>query len=174
MLEFLFILSSSMQHIVIGVAITGILMNLTAVYVLSTRKTMKNTFNALLVSLYCIDTIFLSTYVYLSLSLSYMKFHHPIKTIFSRFIKLLYSAAFKCSIFLTVGTSHERYIAMQHPIIHSAYLSSERSRQLRVLKYLVPITVSAIVLVIPEYMELEFVWKLENSSGIQEMNPNKR
>ena len=169
MVEFLFILSLIMQHAVVVIAIIGVLMNSTAMYVLCTRKTMKNTFNTLLISLYCCDTLFLCTYVYLSLTLSYMKTPYWIQTILSRFVKLIYSATFKCSIFLTVATSHERFIAMHHPIIHSAYMSSERSRQIRLLKYLIPITASAIILIIPEYMESEFVWKLKNSSRIQEM-----
>ena len=174
MVEFLYILSTSMQHIVIGVAVAGVLMNLTGVYILSTRKSMKNTFNQLLVSLYCMDSLFLAAYVYLSLSLSYMKVQSAITTIISRCTKLFYSFAFKCSIFLTVGTSHERYIAMQHPIIHSIDTSTRRHRRLRLIKYILPITISAIILSVPEYMDLEFVWKKNDASNITKTFSNER
>ena len=81
MVEFLFHLSSSMQHIVIGIAIVGIMLNLTGVYILSSRKSMKNTFNQLLVTLYCVDSLFLCAYVYLSVSLTYIKSQHMSNTI---------------------------------------------------------------------------------------------
>ena len=174
MVEFLYILSTSMQHIVIFVAVAGVLMNLTGVYILSTRKSMKNTFNQLLVSLYCMDSLFLAAYVYLSLSLSYMKVQSAIITIISRCTKLFYSFAFKCSIFLTVGTSHERYIAMQQPIIHSIDMSTERHRRLRLIKYILPITISSIVLSVPEYMEFEFIWKTNDASNTTKTFSNER
>ena len=174
MVEFLYLLSTSMQHIVICVAFAGVLMNLTGVYILSTRKSMKNTFNQLLVSLYCMDSLFLAAYVYLSLSLSYMKVQTAITTIISRCTKLFYSFAFKCSIFLTVGTSHERYIAMQHPIIHSIDMSTRRHQRLRLIKYILPITISSLILSVPEYMEFEFVWKAKDASNITKTFTNER
>ena len=173
-IEFLYILSTSMQHILIGVAVTGVLMNLTGVYILSSRKSMKNTFNQLLVSLYCMDSLFLVAYVYLSLSLSYMKVLNTLTTIISRCTKLFYSFAFKCSIFLTVTTSHERYIAMQHPLIHSVDMSTGRHRRLRLIKYILPITISAIILSVPEYMEFEFVWKMNDTSNVNKTFSNER
>ena len=159
MVEFLFHLSSSMQHIVIGIAIVGIMLNLTGVYILSSRKSMKNTFNQLLVTLYCVDSLFLCAYVYLSVSLTYIKSQHMSNTIVSRFTKLFYSFAFKCSIFLTVATSHERYTAMLHPVIHFADMSTGSNQRLRLMKYLIPIIVVASVLNVPEYLEFEFVWE---------------
>ena len=163
-IEFLFKLSSSMQHIVIGLSITGVIMNLSGVYILSTRKSMKNTFNQLMVSLYCIDSLFLVAYAYLSLTLSYIKVQHPAVAIISRFIKLFYSFAFNCSIFLTVAISHERYIAMQYPLIHSAIMSTGQNRRLRLLKYILLITIFALILIVPEYLEFEFIWTLDHAS----------
>ena len=95
MVKFLFHFSSSMQHTVIGIAIVGIILNLTGVYILSSRKSMKNTFNQLLVTLYCIDSLFLCAYVYLSLSLTYIKSQHLSNTIASRFVKLFYSITYQ-------------------------------------------------------------------------------
>ena len=174
MVEFLFILSTTMQHIIIVLAILGVLLNVVAVYVLSTKESMKNTFNSLLISLYCIDSMFLLTYGYLSIDLGYSVIDNTIKAIFSRFIKLLYSVAFKASIFMTVGISHERYIAMRHPLRHRALMTSGKARRIRFLKYLIPIIVTAIILVIPEYMEFEFVWELKNETTTQGLHHNYR
>ena len=174
MVEFLYMFSTSMQHIVIGVAIAGILMNLIGVYILSSRQSMKNTFNKLLISLYCTDSLFLVAYIYLSLTLSYIKVQSSVITIISRCTKLFYSFAFKCSIFFTVGTAHERYIAMQHPITHSIDMSTGRHRRLRLIKYILPITISAIILSIPEYMEFEFFWKSNDTSSIGSHLSNAR
>ena len=168
MVKFLFHFSSSMQHTVIGIAIVGIILNLTGVYILSSRKSMKNTFNQLLVTLYCIDSLFLCAYVYLSVSLTYIKSQQLSNTIASRFVKLFYSFAFKCSVFLTVATSHERYIAMLKPVVHFASASTGSNQRLRLMKYLIPIITVAAILNIPEYLELEFVW--EESSNAQRNN----
>ena len=172
--EFLFLFSSSMQYIVISVAITGVIMNVTGVYILSSRKSMKNTFNLLMVTLFSIDSLFLLAYVYISLTLGLIKVNHPIHVIVSKCIKLFYSFAFNCSIFLTVGISHERFIAMHHPAIHSADMSTGRNQALRLLKYLFPITVTAVFLCVPEYLESEFVINSIASSNLQNTSLNSR
>ena len=159
MVKFLFHFSTYMQHIVIVVAIFGIILNLTGIYILSSRQSMKNTFNQLLVTLYCVDSLFLCAYVYISLSLTYFQSQHISFIIASRFIKLFYSFVNKCSIFLTVAISHERYIAMLHPALHFAYMSTLRNQRTRLMKYLIPIITVAAILNVPEYLELEFVWK---------------
>ena len=137
-------------------------MNAMAVYILSTTKSMKNVFNSLLICLYCFDTTFLISHIYLIFDLKYNRTQRTITTILSRFIKLLYSVAFKASIFMTVGMSHERFIAMRHPLVHHALMSSTKSRRLRFMKYFVPIIIVACLLVVPEYMDLELVWELKN------------
>ena len=167
MVKFLFHFSTYMQHIVIAVAILGTILNLTGIYILSSRQSMKNTFNQLLVTLYCIDSLFLCAYVYLSLSLTYIKSQHISVIITSRFIKLFYSFAFKCSIFLTVAISHERYVAMLHPSLHFSYMSTLSNQRKRLMKYLIPIMTVAAILNVPEYLEHEFVWK---ESSIEERN----
>ena len=173
MVKFLFHFSTYMQHIVIAIAIVGIILNLTGVYILSTRKSMKNTFNQLLVTLYCVDSLFLGAYVYLSLSLTYIKSQHMIHSITSRFIKLFYSFAFKCSIFLTVATSHERYVAMLHPVVHFSYMSTRSNQKLRLMRYLIPIIAVASILNVPEYLELEFVWKKSSNAETNYTSNNR-
>ena len=167
MVEFLFHLSSAMHYVVITIAVFGILLNVSGAYILASRKSMKNTFNRLLISLYSIDSLFLSAYIYINLTLTYVKSQHPIYTILSKFVKLFYSFAFKCSIFVTVGTAHERYIAMLYPATHIANISNGRNLCIRLLKYLIPIILASIILIIPEYLENELIWELRNSSDTQ-------
>ena len=167
MVEFLFHLSSIMHYVVITIAVFGILLNVTGAYILASRKSMKNTFNRLLISLYSIDSLFLSAYIYINLTLTYVKSQHPIYTILSKFVKLFYSFAFKCSIFVTVGTAHERYIAMLYPATHFGNISSGRNLCIRLLKYLIPISLASMILIIPEYLENELIWELRNSSDTQ-------
>ena len=164
--EFLYILSSIMQYVLIIIPVLGILMNATGIYILSTTDSMKNTFNFLLVCLYCFDSIFLVSHIFVCLNLKYNMPHGNTSIILSRFVKLLYSAAFNASIYLTVGISHERYIAMRHPLKHHQLMESKKSRQLQFLKYFLPIILVSFTLVVPEFLDVEFVWKLTNSSVI--------
>ena len=167
MVEVLFYLSSTMHYVVITIAVFGILLNAIGAYILTSRKSMKNTFNRLLISLYSIDSLFLSAYIYINLTLTYVKSQHPIFTILSKFVKIFYSFAFKCSIFVTVGTAHERYIAMLYPATHVGNISSGRNLCIRLLKYLIPISLASMILIIPEYLENELIWELRNSSNTQ-------
>ena len=168
MITFLFYFSSSMHYVVITVAVAGISLNLIGAYILSSRKSMKNTFNRLLISLYYIDSLFLVAYIYLNLTLTHIKSQYPINTILSKWIKIFYSFAFKCSIFLTVGISHERYIAMQYPSIKIDEVGAGRQLRKRLLTYILPIIATSIILVTPEYLENEIFWVLRNASNAEQ------
>ena len=161
MIRFLFLLSASMFYILIAASVIGIILNLTGVYILCSRKTMKNTFNQLLVSLYCVDSLFLTSYIYLSLTFTHIT---TITAILSRGVKIFYSFAFKCSIFLTVGTAHERYTAMRFPSINICDMNTVRRLRIRLIKYIIPIMICAMTLTMPEYLENEIIWVLKNSS----------
>ena len=163
--EFLYIFSSTLHYIITIVSVFGILMNATGIYILSITKSMKNTFHFLLIGLYCYDTSFLISHIFLNINLKYNRSHGILLKIGTRFIKLLYSAAFNASIFMIVAISHERFIAMRYPLVHHQLMESKRNRRFHFLKYFLPILVLSIFLVIPEYMKFEFVWELENATG---------
>ena len=163
--EFLYIFSSTLHYIITIVSVFGILMNATGIYILSITKSMKNTFHFLLIGLYCYDTSFLISHIFLNINLKYNRYHGILLKIGTRFIKLLYSAAFNASIFMIVAISHERFIAMRYPLVHHQLMESKRNRRFHFLKYFLPILVLSIFLVIPEYMKFEFVWELENATG---------
>ena len=165
-IQFLYIFTTTFQYILIIISVIGILINTTGIYILSTTKSMKNTFNFLLVTLYSFDNIFLVSHIFLCLVLKYNRSPGSISIVMSRFVKLLYSAAFNASTLFIVGISHERYIAMRHPLIHHQLMESNRNRQLHFIKYLVPIIIVSFVLVVPEYLDLEFVWAPQNASNM--------
>ena len=153
--------SSAMTQITITIAVVGTLLNLIGVYILSSYKSMKDTFNRLLISLYCIDSLFLGLHIYLNITSFEYETYNPINAILSKWIRIVYSFLFKCSIFLTVGVSHERYRAMRSVQIGKGILGN------RFLKYLVPVLVISAILITPEYLETEMVWELTNSSSTE-------
>ena len=175
MVKFMYIFSSTFQCIIIITSIIGVVFNATGIYILSTTNSMKNTFNFLLVSLYCFDSLFLASHLFMCLNLKYNKYHGNISIVLSRFVKLLYSVAFNASIFLIVGISHERYIAMRHPLMHHQLMESKKSRRLHFFKYFLPIIFVSVVLVVPEYLDVELVWKLKTISELWGHSlPNQR
>ena len=59
------------------------------------------------------------------------------------------------SIFLTVAISHERYIAIQKPIIHRQLMKSSKSRWLLLMKYIIPIIIASILINVPHFLKCE-------------------
>ena len=153
--------SSAMTQITITIAVVGTLLNLIGVYILSSYKSMKDTFNSLLISLYCIDSLFLVLHIYLNVTSMDDETYHPTNVVLSKWIGIVYSFLFKCSIFLTVAVSHERYSAMKSVQIGKGVLGN------RFLKHLVPVLVISVILITPEYLETEIVWELTNSSSTE-------
>ena len=160
-IEFLSYFSSAMLYIIITIAVVGTLLNLIGVYILSSYKSMKDTFNRLLISLYCTDSLFLVFHIYLNVTSIDDKTYHPTDVVLSKWIRMVYSFLFKCSIFLTVGVSHERYSAMRSVQIGKGILGN------RFLRYVVPVLVISVILITPEYLETEMVWELRNSSSTE-------
>ena len=158
-IEFLSYFSSAMLYITITIAVVGTLLNLIGVYILSSYKSMKDTFNRLLISLYCIDSFFLVIHIYLNVTSMDDETYHPDYVVLSKWIRMVYRFLFKCSIFLTVGVSHERYSAMRSVQIGKGILGN------RFQRYLVPVLAISVILSIPEYLETEMVWELGNSSS---------
>ena len=173
---FLHIFSSTMYYLLVLISAVGILFNIIAMHILFTTKSMKNTFNFLLIALYSFDTTFLGSHLFLSLSLRYQRLRSSVFAVLTRVVKLIYSGAFNASILMTVGLSHERYIAMKYPLVHHQLMDSKRSRQLRFIKYLLPIIFTSCALVIPEFLDVELVWESKNMSQplSQGINENKR
>ena len=160
-IEFQSYFSPAMLHITVTIAVVGTLLNLIGVYILSSYRSMKDTFNRLLISLYCIDSFFLVIHIYLNVTTIDDETYHPENVVLSIWIRMVYSFLFKCSIFLTVGVSHERYSAMRSVQIGKGILGN------RFPKYLVPVLVISVILNIPEYLETEMVWELGKSSGTE-------
>ena len=96
---------------ILSVSVIGVILNLLAIIVLTTRKSMQNLFNHLLISLFCADIVFLfvniinSTFDVLIIS-DYLYLR-----MFPKFIYPCYWMTMTLSILLTVAISHERYNA---------------------------------------------------------------
>ena len=160
-IEFQSYFSPAMLHITVTIAVVGTLLNLIGVYIMASYRSMKDTFNRLLISLYCIDSFFLVIHIYLNVTTIDDDTYHPENLVLSIWIRMVYSFLFKCSIFLTVGVSHERYSAMRSVQIGNGILGNH------FLKYLVPVLAISVILNIPEYLETEMVWELGKSSGTE-------
>jgi hypothetical protein len=76
----------------------------------------------------------------------------------------VYYVTLTLSIFFTVAISHERYIAIQYPIVHRQKMKSAKTRRINLLKYIIFIIFVAVVFHVPKLFELELVWK--NSTGV--------
>ena len=128
--------------LVVCLSVVGLILNILAIVTLSTRKSMQNMFNYLLVSLLCADSAFLllnitkSTLDHLILS-DYLYFK-----LFPYLIYPMHWVTMTSSILLTVAISHERYIAIRQPIIHRQQMRSAKSRRLRLIKYILPTILS--------------------------------
>ena len=139
----------------------GLLMNLTAIIVLIKNKSLHNTFNYLLISLFIFD----STYIFTTISNnSFMKqfgmatrayiivypyLMHPLKHI-----------SFTSSIFMTVMISYHRYLSITNPIQH--YMGKKNTESRRVLIYILSVVLASIIFNIPKFMEAEIEWESLN------------
>ena len=152
-------------EIIVGfiVGVLGIGFNLLAIVVLICMKSKQNIFNYLLIYLLCADIGFLLNRVV------YIALHHFITSdrwinqLMPNFIHPMYYIMLTLSIFFTVAISHERFIAIQYPIIHNQKMKSAKSRRISLLVYIVFIILVTILFHLPKFFEMEVVWKTPTS-----------
>ena len=142
-------------------AVPGLLMNIRAMFVLSTHKSMRNSFNDLLISLAAFDSIYILTAM---LNQSILKQFNvkSLIVIYPQFLHPLRSISFAASIFMTVVIAHERHRAIKRPIDFSYTMQNQNAGRLYVLKYTFFVIVCAILFNIPKFLEVGVYWgKLE-------------
>ena len=147
----------------LGVSIIGTGLNIIAIFVLISMKTRQNIFNHLLICLLCADSVFLLC------GICFVVFDHLITSdrLYVQLVPVMspvYWITLTLSTFLTVAISHERYIAIQYPIVHRQKMKSAKTRRINLLKYIIFIMFVAIVFHVPKFFELEVIWK--NSTGV--------
>ena len=141
-------------------AIFGIFGNIIASIII-TRKEMRNSFNLLLVSLACFD----STYLLGSILESIRKpnaFGVSSEVHIMLFPYLLYPAnqiAISGSIFMTVAIAWERYIAVHYPLDYNQAMNDSNAVRKRLLKYVGPVLILAIVFNLGKFFEGKVVYK---------------
>ena len=142
-----------------SVSIIGILLNIVAIRQVIPRLSTQHIFNHLIVTLFAVDAMCLIIAIAWSstqkmgwniefLIIMFPKFTHPL----SQIVIFL-------SIFMTVGISHERYVAIKSPITHRQKMLSAKFRRITLMKYLLPIFFFAVSLNVNKYFELELNWK---------------
>ena len=136
------------------IGIPGVILNLAAICILSARMSRKNNFNQMLITLFVFDTTFLLLTLFLPFDWRYR--------VNAYFLYLLYPiryCAFSASIFMTVGIAHERYVAIKYLIHHRQTMESAKVRHINLMKYILSITVWAIIFNIPAFFDIELIWR---------------
>ena len=148
------------------ISIPGLLMNLMAIYILSTRTAMHSTFNSLLISLFVFDSMYL---FFETIETFRRRFHletriHTI--LLPKFIYPLTIISLSASIFMIVGIAHERYDAIKQPIVHRQSMRSAKFRRKKFVKYILIVCLCAICFNIPKFLEVELKWENDMDGGI--------
>ena len=85
---------------------------------------------------------------------------YSLTMIFPKFTYPFWSISLTLSIFLTVGITHERYIAIKYPIIHRQRMRSAKYRRVNLLKYIVGVFICTMIFNIPKFFEIETGWRV--------------
>ena len=155
--SFSFWVEGVVQSVCAGLGIIG---NILA-SVIITRKEMRNSFNLLLVSLACFD----STYLLGSILDSLRKpniFGLASEAHIILFPYLLYplnQIAISGSIFMTVAIAWERYIAVHYPLDYNQAMNNSHAIRKRLVKYVGPVLILAIVFNLGKFFEGKIVYK---------------
>ena len=136
--------------IIIGVP--GIVGNVFAAIILS-GKTMRNSFNILLIALAIYD----SGYVLLDIFQKRSELHNNFYVmIFPYLLYPLEMIAMTGSILLTVAIAIERYTAVHYPISYRQTLKNANAMKKRVASYLIPVTLICIAFNVTKFLELSY------------------
>ena len=157
-------LVKSFEYWIGGVAvcclsIPGMLLNLIAIYLLSTRVSIQTTFNSLLISLFTMDSFYL---LFETLETFRTKFQMESKIHTILLPKLTYPLIFvtlSASIFMTVAVAHERYVAIKKPIQHRQSMRSAKFQRKKSSVYILIVTLLAFGFNVPKFLEVELEWR---------------
>ena len=144
-----------------SIAIPGILLNLTAIFIIIRNRKLHHSFNYFLVALFIFDTTYLFTTI---ANQSFMKqFGMATKAYFIIYPHLMHPLkhiSFTASIFTTVLVSYERYSSVTKPIQH--FMGPKNTPLRRALLYVLVVLILAIIFNIPKFFEAEIDWKSLN------------
>ena len=143
------------------IAIPGILLNLTAILIITRNKELHHSFNYFLVALFTFDSTYLFTTI---ANQSFMKqFGMATKAYFIIYPHLMHPLkhiSFTSSIFTTVLVSYERYSSVTKPI--QRFMGPKNTPLRRALVWVFVVLILAIIFNIPKFFEAEIDWKSLN------------
>ena len=136
-------------------------MNIVGILVLlKHRSASLNIFNDLIIILFVVDSLFLCTVITYSLQKS---INLQIRTLTLLVPKVAYPMqhmTITSSIFMTLGITHERYVAIKYPLIHRQRMISAKYRRISLMKYITVALFCAFAFNIPTFFEV----RLEDST----------
>lgn len=138
-------------------AVLGLIGNTVSGLILS-GKSMRNSFNLLLIALAVYD----NTYLFCSVLESFRK-RFGLDTdahiiLFPYFLYPLHMIAMTGSILMTVAIALERYVAVHYPINYSQAMNDVGALRGRMMKYLVPVVTLSILMNVTKFFEIELTF----------------
>ena len=141
------------------ISIPGLVMNLMAIYFLSTRTSIHTTFNSLLVSPFVLDSFYLFFETIETFRRRFQLETRIHTILLPKFLYPLTIISLSASIFMTVGVAHERYDAIKQPIVHRQSMRSAKFRRQKFMKYILTVFVLAVCFNLPKFFEVELRWE---------------
>ena len=155
-MEFLFLSSFLLEGVVqMMICVLGILGNIASIFIL-TRPQFRSCFNQLLAVLASYDFLYLLTMMLESMKRLGAETNTQI-LLFPFLLFPLNYIAMTGSIFMTVCVAIERYIAVSHPLYYHKILQDTTTHRGRLLAYLIPVTILAVLFNIPKFFEIQVV-----------------
>ena len=156
--------------IVCVVSFSGVIMNSTAIFALLSSLSNRNNFNQMIILLFFVDSLYLIFSVITTLLIRLGLTHRFLIIIFPKFVYPFWSISLTLSIFLTVGISHERFIAIKYPILHWQRMKSAKYRRITFMKYVVCDFLGAVIFNVPKFFEIDLEWRNSTLDETKDLN----
>ena len=129
-------------------------------------KSMRNSFNKLIATLAIFDLIYLLTMLLESLrKLGLQTNTHVILSPY--FLYPLNSISLMCSIYMTIGITLERFMAVYHPLDYRSRQQDSTSHKHRIISYVCPLLAFSILFNISKFFESHVVsFKVGNETHL--------
>ena len=134
----------------LSVGVIGLVLNSTAIVVLSTPSMRNNFFNRLLICLAISDSLYLSCEIFEVWR--HQQYTSIMQHIFVNVVYPFRSVFMFCSIYLTVALTLERFQAITSPVQYRIRETASLSK--RLLYYVVPVLGFSVMYYIPKYFDL--------------------
>ena len=153
--------------VLVTIGVLGFFMNISAIFMLSSRAANKIFFNKLLISLFTFDSIYLLMEIMDRIGFSFGLSTQIHILLYPYVLRPLTKISLASSIFMTIAIAYERYVAIKRPIIHRQSLTSRRFRRRSLIKYIFSVIALAVSINVPTWFESEIQWKYKptNSTG---------